>query len=135
MALVEQGLRDDTVILFTSDHGEMLSDHCWCHKSLPYQGSIRVPMMLSGPQKYIGQGGRVDDSLVELRDVMPTCLQLAGAQPPPHLDGRSMLQPIQRSYLHGEHVFHFEGRSNQFRDIIIQPHEVDCPAAYVHKQY
>lgn len=114
MALVEQGLRDDTVILFTSDHGEMLSDHCWCHKSLPYQGSIRVPMMLSGPQKYIGQGGRVNDSLVELRDVMPTCLQLAGAQPPPHLDGRSMLQPIQRSYLHGEHVFHFEGRSNQF---------------------
>lgn len=114
MALVEQGLRDDTVILFTSDHGEMLSDHCWCHKSLPYQGSIQVPMLLSGPQRYIGNGGRIDDSLVELRDVMPTCLELAGAELPPHLDGHSLLRPVLRKYLHGEHVFRFEGRSSQF---------------------
>ena len=113
-ALVEHKLMDDTVILFTSDHGEMLSDHGFSRKSLPYEGSAHIPMFLSGPEKYIGKGGRVDDSLVELRDVMPTLLELAGAPIPAHLDGQSMLHGVQREYLHGEHAFFYHDYSNQF---------------------
>ena len=114
MSLVEHGLRDNTVILFTSDHGEMLSDHCWCHKSLPYQGSVRVPMLVAGPEKYIGPAGRTDLSLVGLQDVMPTVLKLADAPVPAHLDGENALEGTKRTWLHGEHVFRFEDRSNQF---------------------
>ncbi len=113
-ALVEHKLMDNTVILFTSDHGEMLSDHGWCRKSLPYEGSAHIPMFLSGPERCIGRPGRVDDSLVELRDVMPTLLDLAGAPIPAHLDGRSMLRGIDREYLHGEHAFFFHESSSQF---------------------
>ena len=113
-ALVEHKLMDNTVILFTSDHGEMLSDHGWCRKSLPYEGSARIPMFLSGPERCIGKPGHVDDSLVELRDVMPTLLDLAGAPIPAHLDGRSMLRGIDREYLHGEHAFFFHEASSQF---------------------
>lgn len=103
-ALIEHKLMDNTVILFTSDHGEMLSDHGWCRKSLPYNGSAHIPMFISGPERFIGPRGRVDNSLVELRDVMPTLLDLAGAPVPKHLDGQSMLRPVERDYLHGEHL-------------------------------
>ena len=113
-ALVEHKLMDNTVILFTSDHGEMLSDHGWCRKCLPYRGSAGIPMIISGPERLIGTRNRVDHSLVELRDVMPTCLDIAGAPIPSHLDGESMLHPIQRESLHGEHTFHFNNASNQF---------------------
>lgn len=103
-ALIEHKLMDNTVILFTSDHGEMLSDHGWCRKSLPYNGSAHIPMFISGPERFIGPRGRVDNSLVELRDVMPTLLDLAGAPIPKHLDGQSMLRPVERDYLHGERL-------------------------------
>ena len=57
MALIEQNLMDNTIILFTSDHGEMLSDHCFNRKSVPYQGSINIPMIVSGPQNLLGATG------------------------------------------------------------------------------
>ena len=102
-ALVEQRLMDDTVILFVSDHGEMLGDHLLFQKAKPYQGSIHVPMFLSGPERYVGPHRRVCGDLVELRDVMPTLLELAGAEIPRTVEGRSMLHPIDRGYIHGEH--------------------------------
>ena len=45
---------NDTLILFTSDHGEMLSDHHLFRKSRPYQGSIRIPMILSASRALLG---------------------------------------------------------------------------------
>ena len=102
-ALVEQKLMDNTVILFVSDHGEMLGDHLLFQKAKPYQGSIRVPMFLSGPERYVGKHRNVCRDLVELRDVMPTLLELAGAEIPDTVDGQSMLRPVDREYIHGEH--------------------------------
>lgn len=102
-ALVEEGLMENTVILFCSDHGEMLGDHLLFQKAKPFQGSIQVPLFLTGPEKYLrGLRGTRDD-LAELRDVMPTLLELAGAAIPETVDGRSLLHPVQREYLHGEH--------------------------------
>ncbi|MDO5417474.1 MAG: arylsulfatase [Lachnospiraceae bacterium] len=107
------GVLEDTVILFTSDHGEMLSDHCLNRKNVPYQGSIRIPMLVYGPEKWIGKGGRRCDEVVELRDVMPTILGLAGLSCD-GLDGRDMLERKGREYLHGEHLSDYAGHSNQF---------------------
>ena len=110
-ALTEAEVLDNTVILFLSDHGELLSDHCLNRKSLPYEGSARVPMIVNGPERLIGPS-RVDESLVELMDVMPTLLTLAGAEIPENVDGKNMLAPMEREYLHGEHIY--EGESAQF---------------------
>ena len=102
-ALVEQRLMDNTIILFCADHGEMLGDHLMFMKAKPYEGSAKVPMFISGPEKYIGKHRRICGDLVELRDVMPTLLELAGAPIPETVDGVSMLQGVEREWLHGEH--------------------------------
>jgi arylsulfatase A-like enzyme len=112
-ALEADGVLDNTIILFTSDHGEMLSDHCLNRKGVPYQGSIRIPMILYGPERLIGKGGRTVSKLVELRDIMPTLLKLAGAEIK-GLDGISLLSAEKRKYLHGEHYEESPDRSNQF---------------------
>lgn len=112
-ALEANQLMEDTVIIFTSDHGEMLSDHCLNRKNLPYQGSIRIPMLIYGPEKWIGKGGRREEKVVELRDVMPTILQIAGLDRE-GLDGVNMLENESRTYLHGEHLADYEHHSNQF---------------------
>ena len=92
------------MILFVSDHGEMLGDHLMFQKAKPFQGSIHVPLFISGPERYIGKCGTVRTDLVELRDVMPTLLELAGAPIPETVDGTSLLHPVEREYLHGEHT-------------------------------
>ena len=107
------GLMENTVIIFTSDHGEMLSDHCLNRKNLPYQGSIRIPMLICGPEAYVGHGRRRDERIAELRDIMPTILEIAGL-PCPKLDGRSLLGSEEREYLHGEHLADYAPHSNQF---------------------
>lgn len=114
MALLEYGLADNTIVLFTSDHGEMLSDHCLDRKSVPYQGSIHIPMILSGPERFLGRCPQKDESLVELRDIMPTLLDLAGAEIPASLDGESLLCRPKREWLHGEHAYEPFRKSNQF---------------------
>lgn len=74
MALTEHELQNDTVILFTSDHGEELCDHHYFRKSMPYEGSTRLPMILSGNPALLGlKQNSVCHDIVELRDVMPTC--------------------------------------------------------------
>jgi choline-sulfatase len=89
-ALDRRGLTDNTIVIFASDHGEMLGDHGLYTKSLPYEASLRVPLMVSGPGI---QGGRVSDALVELIDVNPTICDLAGIPVLPEIDARS-LKPV-----------------------------------------
>lgn len=108
-ALAEFGLARDTVIAFTSDHGEMMGDHRMFRKSVPYEGSARVPFIIAdAPSKQ--RPARVVDDVVELRDLMPTLLHLAGLPIPDSVDGHSLApylrgegEPV-REWLHGEHV-------------------------------
>lgn len=106
--LAEYGLRQDTVLCFVSDHGELLGDHNAFRKVLPYEGSVRVPLLLQGPG--IPRKTVVSDVVAELRDVMPTLLDAAGLPVPDGLDGKSLLpvargeQPTVRAFLHGEHT-------------------------------
>jgi hypothetical protein len=74
-ALDRRGMRDNTYIIFASDHGEMLGDHGLYTKSLPYEASVRVPLIAAGPGI---RGGCTSDALVELIDVNPTICALAG---------------------------------------------------------
>lgn len=111
MALQEHGELENTVILFASDHGEMLGDHHRFAKSLPYEGSAAVPFIVSDPGNRLGlaRGSRVNE-VVEMRDIMPTLLDAAGAPIPDTVDGESILpltrgeQPEWRESIHGEHA-------------------------------
>lgn len=103
---VEQLVDNNTYILFTSDHGEMLGDHYLFRKSLPYEGSARIPFLIRGPGIPANQ---VIDQPVCLEDVMPTVLDLAGVKIPKSVDGRSVVPLLNgksqwRPYLHGEHA-------------------------------
>lgn len=118
-AAAEHGLMQNTVFLFTSDHGDMLGDHNLFRKAFPYEGSAGIPLVLYDPGDLLGlPQGSTSDALVELRDVMPTLLELAGAEIPKAVEGRSLLpilrgeQGASRAYLHGEHVL--DERSTQF---------------------
>ena len=100
-ALRDDSCAQDTVVLFTSDHGELLGDHHTFRKTRPYQGSIHIPMIINNAPGI--RPGTVSDQLVELRDVLPTLVELAGETPPEGIDGLSMLHDQGREYLHGEH--------------------------------
>lgn len=109
--LTEYQLIDNTFICFISDHGEMLGDHHLFRKSLPYEGSARIPFILQGPpDSGVRRGAKVTNAVVELRDVMPTLLDCAGLEIPETAEGRSVLplargqQAEWRQHLHGEHA-------------------------------
>ena len=101
--LREEGILDNTVILFTSDHGDMLGTHNLWSKRLFYEPSARIPMLLVDPRKTARiSAGAVDDRLVCLRDVMPTLLDLAGIAVPDSVEGLSFAGTDRREWLYGE---------------------------------
>jgi arylsulfatase A-like enzyme len=105
------GIRDDTIVVFTSDHGEMLGDHHHWAKEAPFQGSARIPMVLDlpdgvGPEQPSGQ---IVDRPVGLEDVMPTLLDLAGVDVPDTVEGEGLHELVtdpgrddHRDAYHGE---------------------------------
>ena len=93
-ALKARGLYDNSVILFVSDHGDMLGDHYHWRKTYAYEGSSHVPFIVRYPSgmKTRVRRGDVRDEVVELRDILPTFLDAAGAAVPEGVDGRSVLE-------------------------------------------
>lgn len=110
-SLIEDGNYEDTIILFLSDHGEMLFDHhCW-RKVFPYQGSIHIPLIVRIGKNIMNIKPHRNKAIVELRDIMPTLLELADLDCPDTVDGLSLKSAMVengtvRSWLHGEHSFH-----------------------------
>lgn len=89
-ALDESGQRENTVIIFTSDHGETLGDHGLMYKGCRfYEGLVRVPLIISWPQKI--KGDLVSNALVELLDMSATILDVAGVDQPEYFQGASLL--------------------------------------------
>ena len=74
--LEEKGLMDNTVIIFTSDHGEMLQDKGYYSKELPYEGAVRVPYIIRYPEKF--DKGEIRKEFIDHLDIMPTCLDICG---------------------------------------------------------
>lgn len=86
-ALDELKLRDNTIVIFVSDNGFQLGEHGLWSKMTLLEESLRVPLMLRAP----GVAPRVCDRVVELLDIYPTTIELAGLPPAPHLEGRSLV--------------------------------------------
>lgn len=82
--LDRQGVADETVVVFLSDHGEMLGAHGLWHKMVAYEESIRVPLILRVPG---APRGLRSDAPVGLLDVAPTLAALCGVAPDPDWDG------------------------------------------------
>lgn len=83
------GVDDNTVIAFTSDHGEMLGDHWTLGKFGYYDQSYHVPLIISDLRRSGDTGTRID-AFTESIDVMPTLIELAGGRPAGTLDGHSL---------------------------------------------
>ena len=98
-----RGELDNTLVVFSSDHGEMLGDHDRWGKSIYYHPSMCVPLVMAGPGV---QQGVSTDALVELHDLAVTYVDFAGADGIPDADGKSL-----KSLLAGE--------SDSHRDIAI----------------
>jgi choline-sulfatase len=81
-------LRENTVVIYTSDHGEMAGSHGIWQKQCFYESAVKVPLMLRLPS---GKTGRVKQN-VSLVDVLPTLLEIAGQKKPYDLPGESLLE-------------------------------------------
>jgi arylsulfatase len=135
---------DNTIVIFTSDHGEMLGDHYLWRKSVPYESSAHIPLLLSAPSRFGIPRGIVVDGACCLEDIMPTLLDLAGVEIPQSVEGRSLLplircetatwreyvtiehSPLHQSLTDGREKFIWwvaDGRE-QFFDLMEDPHEL-----------
>lgn len=92
-ALTDSGQRDNTIVIFMSDHGEMLGDHGLYFKGPHfYDEAIRVPLIVSYPPLF--QSGQQVDSLTELVDLVPTLLEACDMPIPNRVQGRSLLPQL-----------------------------------------
>ena len=155
-AISRRNLLEETLIVFFSDHGDMLGDHHLWRKSYAYAGSSRVPFMVRWPEGMLtARRGSTLDQVVELRDILPTFLDAAAAPSARPLDGQSLLRliggkgPSWRSFLDLEHgvcygpenhwnaltdsrykyIFHAQDASEQLFDLMRDPGEVHDLAA------
>jgi len=103
-ALEASGQRENTVVIFTSDHGHMIGDHGLNNKGCRfYEGLVRVPLICSWPGRF--KAGVKSDALVELTDITPTLLELAGLEVPEGMHGKSLLPLLTGEETdHREHV-------------------------------
>lgn len=111
----ERGLLDDTMIVFTSDHGEYFGDHWMGDKDYFHDPSVKIPMIVADPRKSADSTrGTVDNSLVELIDLLPTFVDYHGGEVPQHiLDGRSLMPKIR-------------GDDISWRDYVISEYDYSC---------
>ncbi|MCC5938239.1 MAG: sulfatase [Lunatimonas sp.] len=89
--LKEEGLEDNTIVIFTSDHGFHLGEHGFWMKVSLREESVRVPLIIKIP----GQQPQVCHSLVELLDLYPTVAELAGLPTPEHVQGKSLVKTLE----------------------------------------
>jgi choline-sulfatase len=100
-ALTRTGMMDNTVVLFCSDHGDMIGERGLWYKMSFYDGSARVPMIMAGPG--IPRGHRVRSNCSHV-DILPTLVELAAGADwdgyPEPLDGRSLMPLLSREEPH-----------------------------------
>jgi arylsulfatase len=100
-ALAAHGAAEDTIVIFTSDHGEHLGDHGLIGKGAAYDSCARVPLVVSYPNGF--SGGDHYDELVEAVDLVPSILDWCGVQQPAVMPGRSFRPLVEgKDYSPGE---------------------------------
>ncbi len=104
-------LDDNTIVIFSSDHGSLLGDHGLSGKWLMYENSIRVPLIVYDPRLKSGQRRASAEEMVLSIDLAPTMLALAGVKPPPSMQGVSLVsnlsqQPVAwRNHYYYQHTY------------------------------
>jgi arylsulfatase A-like enzyme len=119
-ALRTSGEEENTLVVYTSDHGEGLAAHRWTGKMMFYEGEAAVPLIVSW--KGVTPAGRIDrEHLVSTLDVLPTICDYAGVKPPPSLRGGSLRTVIEtpgqpgHEFVASEMVRGAQGRSFMVR--------------------
>jgi arylsulfatase A-like enzyme len=87
-ALKECNLQEDTIVVFSADHGDMLYSHNWLGKGVPWKESVNIPLIARWPGKI--QAGRKSSALVGMVDLMPTLLGLVGIKTDRRVDGEDL---------------------------------------------
>jgi arylsulfatase A-like enzyme len=150
--LEQRGWLEETLIVFTADHGDMTGDQNLWRKSYAYEPSAHVPMLMRWPAGLIAaERGQTMSQVVELRDVLPTFLDAAASPASRQLDGRSLLSLVKnkgagwREYLdlehnicyspenhwnaltdgHWKYIFHALNGEEQLFHLDQDPHELD----------
>ena len=106
-ALEESGRLDNSVVIFTSDHGDCLTDHGHSQKWTMYEQITRIPMIVWSPGRY--DAGKVVDGLCQQMDIGPTLLELADVKIPETMEAQSLAAPLAgddwkpREYVYAEH--------------------------------
>lgn len=95
-ALRENNLFQNTWIIFTSDHGEMLGDHYMSQKNLFFEGSAHVPLIVVPPAGRNISHNIINNAPVELVDLYPSILSMAGLEIPSELTGKNLLEPLSK---------------------------------------
>lgn len=150
-ALEKRAWLDETLIVFTSDHGDMTGDQNLWRKSYAYEPSAHIPMLMRWPSGLISAArGQNLPQPVELRDLLPTFMEAASAPLNREIDGRSLLSLVRnsgagwREYIDLEHnityspenhwnaltdgrlkyIFHARDGEEQLFDLERDPHEL-----------
>ncbi len=103
--LEELGIRDNTIIVFSSDHGDDLFEHAIMGKNCFFESAVRVPLMVSWPGQV---NSKHHDELIESVDVLPTLFELIGLPEPRSCQGKSfapLIANLGRSYAPHEVIF------------------------------
>ena len=118
--LDERGELDNTIIIFTSDHGELLGDHGLLLKGCRFfESLVRVPLVISWPARF--RQGLRSRALVELVDLAPTLLEATGQPAPDQMQGRSLLPILTGEadpHVHKPHVV------SEYWDAVVLPEAV-----------
>lgn len=94
MFLKDKGLLDNSIVVATSDHGQMFGEHGkWVHRNSLYEEVVRVPLLMSYPGTI--SAGQVLTAPVHMMDITPTLLDMVGITVPSHMDGQSLLPQMQ----------------------------------------
>jgi arylsulfatase A-like enzyme len=93
--LQDNGRADDTMIVFTADHGDYLGDHYLAEKDLFHEMSVRIPMIVYDPDTASDSTrGTVDERFIEAIDIVPTFIEAAGGEVPDNIIEGHSIKPL-----------------------------------------
>ncbi len=128
-ALKESGALEDTVIIFTADHGELMGDHgLWLKGPFFYDGLVNVPLMMHTPE----DNASVTEALASSVDIYPTCCELLGVPTPRSCDGMSQAAALRGEKVRTECLFEY--RNGYFENDVYTLGYVDEKYKFVQYQ-
>ena len=123
--LKEQGIYEDTIIVFTSEHGEMAGDHGMLEKRSMYEESARVPLLIRAPR--ISKEQRIVSGNFSHVDLVPTLLEMLGQEVPDGLDGKSVAGVLESDgNLRNNEVFVEWNGIGSIEDRLLGTHEINA---------